>query len=146
MKYVYTFIFAIFLFTAFGQGAGTTAPKQALNMEEVDKVPVYQGCDADASNEELMNCMTENMVKFIGQNFNYPEDAANQKKEGKIYVNFVVETDGYISEVTVARGVYPSLDKEAVRVIRLMPKFTSPAMNKGEKVRIQYTIPISAKL
>lgn len=59
MKYVYTFIFAISMFTAFGQGSDTTAPQEALNFEAVEKVPVYAGCSPESSNEELTNCMTK---------------------------------------------------------------------------------------
>jgi protein TonB len=64
---------------------------------------------------------------------------------GKIFVNFVIEKDGSISNVTVARGVDKSLDDEAVRVIKKLPKM-QPAKQRGKPVRMQFTMPINARL
>ena len=60
-------------------------------------------------------------------------------------VKFVVETDGSISDVKVAKKTFPSLDAEAVRVVQSMPKWT-PGRDKGKVVRVQYTLPVSFRL
>ena len=81
------------------------------------------------------------MIEFLQANMKYPEDAVNQKVEGRVMVQFVVETDGSVSDVHVAKSVFPSLDAEAIRVVQSMPKWT-PGKDKGKVVRVQYTLPI----
>ena len=81
------------------------------------------------------------MIEFLQTNMKYPEDAAKQKVEGRVMVQFVVETDGSVSDVHVAKQVFPSLDAEAVRVVQAMPKWT-PGKEKGKVVRVKYLLPI----
>lgn len=82
----------------------------------------------------------EEMFKFLRENIKYPEDADGA--HGRVIVNFVVDKDGSISDIKVVRGVHPSLDAEAVRVVKLMPKW-KPAENRGMPVRSVYTLPLS---
>lgn len=87
------------------------------------------------------------MMRFINNNIRYPQTAAESHIEGKVIVQFVVEKDGSIGEVKVARGVHEGLDQEAVRVIKMLPKFSEPGRNAiGEPVRVWYTMPIYFKL
>ena len=81
------------------------------------------------------------MIEFLQTNMKYPEDAAKQKVEGRVMVQFVVETDGSVSDVHVAKQVFPSLDAEAIRVVQAMPKWT-PGKEKGKEVRVKYNLPI----
>lgn len=81
------------------------------------------------------------MIEFLQTNMKYPEDAAKQKVEGRVMVEFVVETDGSVSDVHVAKQVFPSLDAEAIRVVQAMPKWT-PGKKKGKVVRVKYNLPI----
>ena len=81
------------------------------------------------------------MIEFLQTNMKYPEDAAKQKVEGRVMVQFVVETDGSVSDVHVAKQVFPSLDAEAIRVVQAMPKWT-PGKEKGNVVRVKYNLPI----
>lgn len=85
------------------------------------------------------------MFEFLMKNLQYPKDAEKQKVEGRVMVMFVVETDGSISDVKVAKKTFPSLDAEAVRVVQSMPKWT-PGRDKGKVVRVQYTLPVSFRL
>lgn len=85
------------------------------------------------------------MFEFLMKNMKYPKDAEKQKVEGRVMVMFVVETDGSISDVKVAKNTFPSLDAEAVRVVQSMPKWT-PGRDKGKVVRVQYTLPVSFRL
>lgn len=85
------------------------------------------------------------LIEFLSTNVKYPEDAAKQKVEGRVMVSFVVETDGSISDVKIMRRVFPSLDDEALRVVKMMPKWLPGKMN-GEVVRVHYTLPISYRL
>lgn len=81
------------------------------------------------------------MIAFLQVNMKYPEDAAKQKVEGRVMVQFVVETDGSVTDVHVAKQVFPSLDAEAIRVVQAMPKWT-PGKDKGRVVRVKYNLPI----
>ena len=85
------------------------------------------------------------MFEFLMKNMQYPKDAEKQKVEGRVMVMFVVETDGSISDVKVAKKTFTSLDAEAVRVVQSMPKWT-PGRDKGKVVRVQYTLPVSFRL
>ena len=81
------------------------------------------------------------MIEFIQTNIKYPKDATKQEVGGRVMVMFVVETDGSLSNVRVARKVFPSLDAEAVRVVKTMPKW-KPGKEKGKVVRVNYTLPV----
>ncbi len=85
------------------------------------------------------------LFEYLSQNLKYPEDAKEQKIEGRVIAIFVVETDGSISNVEVVKPVFPSLDAEAVRVLSAMPKWT-PGMQSGKVVRVKYTVPINFSL
>jgi protein TonB len=82
------------------------------------------------------------MIAFIQKNIVYPEYSREMGEQGVVYVQFVVNADGSISEVNTIKGVSDSLDAEAERVIRLMPNW-KPGMQGGKYIRVRYTIPIS---
>ncbi len=79
---------------------------------------------------------------YIAQLVKYPVVAMENGIKGTVYVSFVVERDGNISGVKIIRGVDPSLDKEALRVVSMLPKW-KPGMQQGRPVRVAYTVPIS---
>jgi len=83
--------------------------------------------------------------KFIYSNVKYPNAARETGIEGKIYVRFCVTKTGKVEKISIIRGVDPLLDKEALRVVNLLPKWT-PGENAGKKVNVWYTLPISFKL
>lgn len=84
----------------------------------------------------------EALVKYMAENMKYPEDAKKQLVEGRVLVQFIVETDGSVSNTEVLKRMFPSLDAEAVRVISGMPKWI-PGKQNGKVVRVKYTIPVS---
>ena len=84
------------------------------------------------------------MMKYLQENIKYPQSAKDNKIEGRVYVTFVVEKDGSITNATVLRGIDKECDAEALRVVSSMPKWT-PGQHKGEVVRTQFTIPIYYK-
>ena len=83
----------------------------------------------------------ESMYKFLSETIKYPENARNEGISGQVFVEFVVEKDGSISNVKVLKSVHPDLDAEAVRAVKLMPKW-KPGKQKGEPVRCFYRIPV----
>jgi TonB family protein len=83
--------------------------------------------------------------KFLSMNIVYPEKARQNHTEGKVLIKFVVNENGDISNVTVVRGVSPELDAEAVRVIKLLPRF-EPAQQNNKLVKAYFNIPMTFKL
>lgn len=82
---------------------------------------------------------------LLAQSIKYPLDAVKKGIQGKVYVNFVVEKDGTVGLVKIARGVDPSLDAEAMRVVKLLTNW-KPGKQKGKDVRVSYTVPIQFAL
>ncbi len=85
------------------------------------------------------------LMSWLSQNIKYPVIAAENGVQGRVIVQFVVEKDGSVTDVHVAKSVDPSLDKEATRVVKAMPKW-NPGKQNGSAVRVKYTVPVSFKL
>ena len=85
------------------------------------------------------------LMTYLNQNTRYPAVAQENGVQGRVVVSFAVGKDGHISDVTVLRSVDPSLDKEAIRVVRNMPRWT-PGKQGGEPVRVRYNVPVSFRL
>jgi len=94
---------------------------------------------------EKMPTFNGNLNKWLKANLVYPVMAQENGVSGKVYIQFVVEKDGSITDIKVGRGVDASLDKEALRVVRAMPKW-NPGEQRGKPVRVSYTLPINFTL
>ena len=110
--------------------------KEALNLQDsiyrvTEVMPEYPG----GPNE---------MMRYIQENIKYPQSAKANKIEGRVYVTFVVEKDGSITNAAVLRGIDKECDAEALRVVSSMPKW-NPGQQDGKNVRTQFTIPIYYK-
>lgn len=98
----------------------------------VDVMPQYPGGDRE-------------LLKFIAQSIKYPTDAQEAGVQGRVICSFVVDKKGNIVEPKIIRGIDPSLDAEALRVIGMMPRWT-PGRQDGKAVRVLYTVPITFRL
>ena len=85
------------------------------------------------------------LMKFLGDNIKYPVIAQENGIQGRVITTFVVERDGSITDINVVRGQDPSLDKEAVRVIKTMPRW-KPGQQRGKPVRVRFTLPVQFRL
>jgi protein TonB len=85
------------------------------------------------------------LLKWIGDNIKYPAIAEENGIQGRVVCTFVVERDGSVTDVQVARSIDPSLDKEAIRVLKKMPKWI-PGRQNGSPVRVKYTVPVTFRL
>ena len=85
------------------------------------------------------------MMKYIMENMKYPEQAMKEGIQGRVTVRFIVEKDGSISDVKPVLSVHPLLNKEAVRVVKSMPKW-SPGKHNGKPVRVRFNLPVMFKL
>lgn len=83
----------------------------------------------------------EAMYKFISDNVKYPSEALSKGISGTVYVTFVVERDGSLSDIKVIKGIGGGCDEEAIMVVKLMPKW-NPGKQNGKTVRVQYNIPL----
>ena len=86
---------------------------------------------------------TEKMFEFIADNLRWPDDDACI--QGRVVVSFIVEKDGSLTDVKVIKSVDPAFDKEAIRVVKSMPKW-EPGMWRGKPARVHYCIPIKFRL
>lgn len=105
---------------------------EALVFTFVEQNPEYPGGDGE-------------LIKFISKNLRYPQMEKDNKIQGKVLVRFVVMEDGSVNDVTVMRSVSPGLDKEAVRVVKLLKGFT-PGKQQGKPVRVYFNFPVYFKL
>lgn len=87
----------------------------------------------------------EALMQFLRQEVKYPKEAEEKGLQGRVVVRYIIEKDGSISEVEIAKSVNEYLDAEAIRVVNAMPKW-KPGKQKGENVRVKYTLPISFRL
>ncbi|MCQ2113471.1 MAG: TonB family protein [Bacteroidaceae bacterium] len=111
---------------------------------------------SQVKNEEVISNKVRQMPQFVGgeaamfawlnENVHYPKIAEKNGVQGRVIVRFVVESDGSIGEVNVVESVDPSIDNEAIRVIKTMPKWIPGKLWDGSLVRVWYTMPIMFKL
>ena len=134
--------------------------KSTLNIKIVDGPTESDNMSQDekkyktADGEEVLTVCDElpifpggmqKLFQYLGENIQYPVEAQKNKIEGRFFLEFVILKDGSVSEVKVIRSANELLDKEAIRVVESMPKWT-PGKNKGEPVNVRYVLPVSFKL
>ena len=98
----------------------------------VEEMPAFPGGEAK-------------LMEYVSKNVKYPQIARETGVQGRVYVNFVVEPDGSVSNVSVLRGIGGGCDEEAIRVVKNMPKW-KPGKQRGKAVRVSYMLPVNFKL
>ena len=101
--------------------------------------------DTVPTQESKIMELDEKQKKWIYKHLKYPKEAQDNNIQGRVVVRFVVETDGSIGDVEIVRPVHPLLDKEAVRVIKSMPKF-KPTIQNGKHVNGTYVMTVPFQL
>lgn len=113
--------------------------QEVVNDEPVlraDVMPRFEGGEVDFQKDP-------NFLKFVSQNFN--KNKIREGETGTIYVSFIIEKNGKVSDITILRGMNERLDNEVKRVISLIPPFSSPAMTNGVPVRLKFNWPFRIK-
>jgi protein TonB len=87
----------------------------------------------------------EAMMKFVAENLKYPQQMQKEKVEGRVLLSFVVEKDGSVTNIEEVKSPHPVLTEEAIRVVKLMPKW-KPGKQDGKEVRVQFNLPITFRL
>lgn len=133
---VVALVMAGFAASAFETASANDGRNMAGDNEEVfmsvDKMPAFPGGEAA-------------LMTYVRDNISYPPDAADKNIQGKVIVQFVVDTTGMVGDVRVVRSVDDGLDREAVRVVKTLPQFT-PGTRLGKPVNVWYTLPVNFKL
>ncbi len=126
-------VFTCFILTAIAQEKDKPQSEvKFVESKSVDDMATYVG-GIDA------------MSAFLSKNIKYPEKARNAKTVGKVFVKFLISTEGSVSQPTIIKGVSEEIDQEALRVVSLFPKW-NPAKHKGEKVDVEFVLPINFQL
>lgn len=107
-------------------------PKEPEIFVVVEQMPEFPGGD-------------KALYEFLAKNIKYPAVAKDNGIEGKVYIKFVINEDGSVSQATVARGIGGGCDEEALRVVKDMPKW-KPGKQRGKNVKVWYTLPVYFKL
>ena len=123
-------LFLLLVFTL-GFQVNVCAQKTSKVYDVVEQMPSFPGGQ-------------QAMMKFMKNNIRYPEALKKNKVQGMVLVQFVVDQTGRITNPVVKRSVEPSLDAEALRVVRAMPKW-NPGKQNGKPVKVRYTLPVSFK-
>lgn len=131
-------VLSVIVFASVGANAQNKKVKKAQTHKDTtadDKVykvceqmPTYEGGDAA-------------LMKYIGENLKYPEEAKERGLQGRVVVGFIIEKDGSLTNFKVLRAVDRALDAEALRVVKGMPKWI-PGRQNGQCVRVRYLLPI----
>ncbi|MEN8116757.1 MAG: energy transducer TonB [Bacteroidota bacterium] len=125
-------LFFLIPVAALNSGAQETVKKKGDVYLTPEVMPEYPGGN-------------EGLTSFIMKNVNYPEQAKKEGITGKVFVSFIIDKQGKVTKVKVEESVHTLLDNEAVRVVKLMDKWT-PGKEKGKPVKVQYTLPINFAL
>lgn len=132
------------------QLASSEDTNEAVEIKEVAPVVVEE----EVVEEEIFQVVEEmpsfpggmgELMKYLGSNIKYPPVAQENGIQGRVIIQFVVEKDGSVANPQVVKGVDPSLDKEALRVVKSMPKW-NPGKQRGKAVRVKYTVPVTFRL
>ena len=108
-----------------------------------EEVPVFPGCEKVEKNESY-KCFQNKIYEHIKTNFRYPEKALNQHIQGRVLVTYIIDIDGKITDIN-ATGGESILQKEAIRIISLLPKM-NPGTQKGVPVKVRHSVPITFKI
>ncbi|MBD0777112.1 energy transducer TonB [Maribacter sp. ANRC-HE7] len=110
----------------------------------IENVPVFPGCESAKGNAERKACFQQKIQEHIRKEFRYPQVAAEMGIQGRVFVQFAINSKGYIDAIRT-RGPDPGLEKEASRIVSSLPKMT-PGMQRGRAVTVPYSIPVNFKL
>ena len=123
-------ILALLSFTSSGFSQGNEEQgEEELHKGRIEKQPQFPGGQAK-------------LIEYLQDNLEYPKQAQENRIQGQVYVEFVIETDGKITNAKVVRGIGGGCNEETIRVVNSMPNWT-PGNHKGKNVRVKYVLPVS---
>jgi protein TonB len=152
MKHLLSLLAFAFTFNAFAQVEGPDATSEDSTFSifevELEQRPIWPGCESLTSKAARFECFKLGMLNFVGNNFSVPTAKTKKQKEarsGKVFVSFVIEKDGNVTNVKILRSVHPEVDAEAIRVVKSIPTMHTPGLIDGKSVRLSYILPINVQ-
>lgn len=116
--------------------------KKAIKFDDASVIPLFSNCKKSKN----INCFNKEMAKHIEAHFKYPNDAVVKKLQGKVWIRFIIDKDGNVTNIkTLGPKGAKILDHEATRVVSKLPKFI-PAKKNGRKISVKYGFPITFSL
>ncbi len=153
MKYFYLITLLFLSINSFSQEETQKAiivSSDSLNGKEIDvpfsiieDIPLAPGCESVEKNKR-MECFNVFMTEHIKKHFKYPNAAARKNIQGKVFVTFLIDKEGFVEKIET-KGGHALLRKEAFRIIDKLPKFI-PGYQKGKPVKVRYGLPITFRL
>jgi protein TonB len=116
-----------------------------FNFNQVENMPIFRGCEEAIGEEARMDCFNQQLLQYVAKNFKVSERMMAFSSSEKVYVEFIIESDGNVRKAQVVRGEDDLVGTEAIRVVKNMPTFT-PAKVNGKPVRMSYILPVNVKL
>ena len=127
---------------------------QDLEVDEDTEIEIIEEVEEEVEEEQIFTIVEdmptfpggdEALFRYLSENIDYPAMAADAGIQGVVYVSFVVDKDGQVKDVKVLRGIGGGCDKEAIRVVKSMPKW-APGRQRGKSVKVQYNLPVRFRL
>ena len=139
-------IFRVLILLSVTLGIQSTIKAQEATVQEefsmVEKMPIFPGCESEKGKDEVNNCTNGKMYRHIMKEVVYPKSLKDSGIEGTVYVTFILDSLGNVTDPTVVKEMKDTLfNQEAIRVINTLPRFI-PAEKHGKPTKVQYTIPI----
>lgn len=135
--------FSLLLSLVLGVGSAYSAlaqePEKPQTVAQTDEI--FDTLDEEPN----FGANRSDLMQYLGQNIRYPKNSQKKGEQGRVIVQFIVERDGSVRDAKVVRSVSKDLDKEALRVVRQMPKWT-PGKKDGKAVRARFTLPVTFRL
>lgn len=153
MKPLFSMTLCLLSLFSFGQDDSTQST-QIVAYAMAEKIPLVEGCESQSVDQK--QCFQQNLNDFVKSNFQYPESVRASGVEGRVYVQFVIELDGSISNINFVRGLMApdspegqmavkTIHEEVLRVVGQL-KFQKPAQFEGVDVRCSFVLPVKIVL
>ncbi|MBK8563353.1 MAG: TonB family protein [Saprospiraceae bacterium] len=113
--------------------------------DKLEKPPLFPGCENETDLQAKKSCSTAKMLAYVDANLKYPEIAIDNNVQGTVYVKFVVEKDGSLTNIEIIRDIGAGCGEEVVRLVKMMPKW-EPGTRRGRPDRVQFNMPVKFKL
>lgn len=123
---------------------GSSSADSSKVFDIVEQVPIWGDC-GELTGKAAETCTYEQLAKHVVEEIKYPKKARKKGLAGKVFVEFVIDTDGVVIDVAILRGVHPLLDQEAIRVVKSFPDFI-PGQQRGKPVKVRYRLPMNFAL
>ena len=149
-----SFIMISFLSLSLYFSCQSSADKESLIEDEIFRIvevmPRFSGCeDLDLDDAAKKECADQKLLKYLYENLKYPDEARKANLEGRVYVQFVIEKNGTLYNINLVKDIGGGCGEAAMSVLQSMIDQSitwTPGMQRGEAVRVLYTLPVTYKL